>query len=89
MDHKHEGEHKEHEGSFYKGLFWGLIAGVGLLWFLNSDEGKRVVERLKDKLDETLGSATVPEDEEDDLEIGISQNGSADTSGYITSEDDL
>lgn len=88
MGHNHENQNHDHEGSFHKGLFWGLIAGVGLIWFLNSEEGKKMVDKLKNKLDETLSSITTPEDEEDPLEIGIS-NKPPDHSNYITSEEDL
>ena len=34
------------DGSFHKGLFYGLVLGVGLVWFLGTKEGKKVKEEL-------------------------------------------
>ncbi|OGY25478.1 MAG: hypothetical protein A2Z11_03555 [Candidatus Woykebacteria bacterium RBG_16_43_9] len=45
---------KEHEGHFYKGLFFGLLIGVGVIWFINSEGGKDLVKKARKRLDETL-----------------------------------
>lgn len=45
---------KEHEGHFYKGLFFGLLLGIGTVWFLNSEGGKGFVKKARDKVDEAL-----------------------------------
>jgi hypothetical protein len=67
--HAHR-EHKEdHDGPFYKGLFWGLVAGVGLALFLNSSAGKEIVNKAKKRLDSALAELENIEDEEDPLEI--------------------
>lgn len=45
---------KEHEGHFYKGLFFGLLLGIGTVWFLNSEGGKDLVKKARNKVDEAL-----------------------------------
>jgi len=45
---------KEHEGHFYKGLFFGLLLGIGTVWFLNSDGGKDLVKKARNKVDDAL-----------------------------------
>ncbi|HEY4695164.1 MAG TPA: YtxH domain-containing protein [Candidatus Nanoarchaeia archaeon] len=55
----------DHEGHFYKGLFYGLVVGLGLAWFLGTKEGKKVkdevleqgealLEKAEGKLEENL-----------------------------------
>lgn len=39
-------EHQNTEGHFYKGLFFGLVLGVGLAYFLKTKEGQEVKEQL-------------------------------------------
>jgi hypothetical protein len=34
------------DGNFHKGLFYGMIFGIGLVWFLGTKEGKKVKEEL-------------------------------------------
>jgi hypothetical protein len=43
-----------HEGHFYKGLFFGLLIEVGVIWLLNSDTGKEVVKKARRRIDEAL-----------------------------------
>jgi len=45
MDHNHEDE----DGNFYKGLFFGTLLGVGLLWFLGTKEGKKLKKQITEK----------------------------------------
>lgn len=52
----------DQEGHFYKGLFFGLILGVGLIWFLNSDTGKDLVKQTRKKIDEALSTDPGMED---------------------------
>ena len=47
-------QNKSDEGHFYKGLFFGLLIGVGLVWFLNSENGKELVRTARKKIDEAL-----------------------------------
>lgn len=65
-NHNHEPKN-EHEGYFYKGLFFGLLIGVGLVWFLNSEGGKELVKTARKKIDATL--AGEPGMEEYDYEV--------------------
>ncbi len=37
------------EGHFYKGLFFGLIVGVGVAYFLKTKEGQEVKRQLLGK----------------------------------------
>ena len=40
-------DHQHHsEGHFFKGLFFGLIIGVGVTYFLRTKEGQRVKKEL-------------------------------------------
>ncbi len=45
----HSDRENGREGKFYKGLFYGLMLGVGLVWFLGTKEGKKLKEQLSDK----------------------------------------
>jgi len=47
-------KHSENEGNFYKGLFFGLLIGVGMVWLLNSEGGKELVKTARKKIDEAL-----------------------------------
>lgn len=38
--------HEHHESHFYRGLFYGLIIGVGLVYFLKTKEGQKVKQEL-------------------------------------------
>lgn len=37
-------DHKE--GNFYKGLFYGMVFGLGLVWFLGTKEGQKIKDQL-------------------------------------------
>ncbi len=37
------------DNGFHKGLFYGVVLGVGLVWFLGTKEGKKVKEELLDR----------------------------------------
>ncbi|HEX7456691.1 MAG TPA: hypothetical protein VF303_04475 [Candidatus Nanoarchaeia archaeon] len=59
----------EHESHFYKGLFFGLLLGVGLVWFLNSEGGKELVKTARKKIDAALAGELGIEDYDiEDLE---------------------
>lgn len=45
MDHNYGDE----DGNFYKGLFFGTLLGVGLLWFLGTKEGKKLKKQITEK----------------------------------------
>lgn len=45
------------DGNFYKGLFFGLLLGVGLVWFLGTKEGKKLKEQLSEKGEEFVEKA--------------------------------
>ncbi|MEX0622159.1 MAG: hypothetical protein WD187_04210 [Candidatus Woykebacteria bacterium] len=71
----------EHEGHFYKGLFFGLLIGVGMIWFLNSEGGKDIVRRARNKIDEALTFEPGIEDYDEDMEDDArADNGSKTTS---------
>ncbi len=46
-----------HEEGFYKGLVFGLLLGVGLVWFLGTKEGKKFKEELSGKGEEFIDKA--------------------------------
>ena len=45
------------DGNFYKGLFFGVLLGVGLIWFLGTKEGEKLKKELGEKGDEFLDKA--------------------------------
>lgn len=51
MNHNAQFNNQE-EGNFYKGLFFGVLLGVGLVWFLGTKEGKKLKEQLSEKSEE-------------------------------------
>jgi len=58
----------EHEGHFYKGLFFGVLVGVGLIWFLQSESGRSLVKKARNRLDEALAFEPGMEDFEEEME---------------------
>lgn len=60
-----QNDHGESEGHFYKGLFFGVVVGVGLSLFLNSDTGKELVKKARKKIDEELAEEPIPPDYEE------------------------
>ena len=72
-NHDHELK-KEHEGHFYKGLFFGLLIGVGLVWFINNEGGKELVKTARKKIDAALAGEPGMEDYDiEDLETPESE----------------
>ena len=65
-------EENNQEGHFYKGLFFGLLVGVGLVWFLNSEGGKEIVKKTRRKIDAALAEepGAVADYEFEDEEVG-------------------
>lgn len=60
----HSGQNKNHEdGGFYKGLFFGLLLGVGLIWFMGTKEGKRLKEQMNEKGEDFVEKAKESIDE--------------------------
>ncbi len=59
-----------HEGHFYKGLFFGLLLGVGVVVFSQTEKGKKFIKQAKTSVDETL-SKPIFDDFYEDEEIGI------------------
>lgn len=55
MAHNHHSNNEE--GGFYKGLFFGLLVGVGLVWFSGTKEGKKIKEDLTEKGEEFVDKA--------------------------------
>ena len=49
MSHDHDHHQGGSGGHFYKGLFFGLILGVGLAYFLKTKEGQEVKRQLLGK----------------------------------------
>jgi hypothetical protein len=74
MDSHSHPSKNEHEGHFYKGLFFGLLIGVGIVWFLNSEGGKELVKTARKKIDATLAGEPGMEDYDiEDLETSESE----------------
>lgn len=60
----HSGQNNNHEdGGFYKGLFFGLLLGVGLIWFLGTKEGKKLKEQVSERGEEFVEKAKESIDE--------------------------
>ena len=55
--------HDNGDGGFYKGLFFGALLGIGLIWFLGTKEGSRVKKELVEKGEEVLARAKETVDE--------------------------
>lgn len=53
MSHNHN-FNEGSEGHFYKGLFFGLVLGVGLVYFLKTKEGQRLKQELLSSGEELL-----------------------------------
>ena len=45
------------DGNFYKGLFFGVLLGIGLIWFLGTKEGEKLKKELGEKSEEFLDKA--------------------------------
>jgi hypothetical protein len=56
MDNPGNHNNKESEGSFYKGLFFGLLLGIGVVWFLGSESGKEFVKKTRKRIDDALAA---------------------------------
>ena len=56
--------HSEGEGHFYKGLFFGAILGVGLVWFLGTRSGKELIKTARKRIDEVISMEPGMEDYE-------------------------
>ncbi len=52
-----EYNHNHNENNFYKGLFYGVVLGLGLVWFLGTKEGKKVKEELLSKGEEFINQS--------------------------------
>lgn len=52
-----EDNHNHNENNFYKGLFYGVVLGLGLVWFLGTKEGKKVKEELLNKSEEFINQS--------------------------------
>ena len=62
-DHNHSGES---EGHFYKGLFFGVILGVGLVWFFGTKSGKELIKTARKRIDEAISMEPGMEDYEEE-----------------------
>jgi gas vesicle protein len=48
-------DHEHHGNNFFSGLVLGGIIGAGLIWFLTqTEEGKKIKERIKEKSEDAL-----------------------------------
>lgn len=62
-NHKATSETQDH---FYKGLFFGLFLGVGLIWFLGTNSGKEFIKTARKRIDEVLSGEPGMEDFEEE-----------------------
>ena len=63
---------KESDDNLYKGLFLGLLLGVGLVWFLGTPSGKDMVKVARKRIDELLSAEPGLEVvDEESLEPGL------------------
>lgn len=69
-----EGSSHEHqESGFYKGLFYGIVLGIGAVWFFGTKEGKKLKEDLLAKGQAFLENETSTEDEDEVPELPASK----------------
>ena len=61
-----DNNHSESEGHFYKGLFFGVILGVGLIRFLGSKTGKELIKTARKRIDEAISMEPGIEDYEEE-----------------------
>lgn len=63
------------EGSFYKGLVFGALLGVGLTLFLSTDAGRDIIRSFRKKIDEAFQDDRLADDYEEvstkDLNSGV------------------
>lgn len=59
---------QNNDGGFHKGLFYGMILGVGLVWFLGTKEGKKIKDELLNRGQNLLDQA------ENKLETALEEN---------------
>lgn len=61
------------EGGFYKGLFYGVVLGLGLVWFLGTKEGKKVKTELLSKGEDLLNEVKKHDyiDSDEDESAGV------------------
>jgi len=53
-----DSEIKNHqEGHFYKGLFYGVVLGLGLAWFFGTKSGQKLKHELLSKGEEIINQA--------------------------------
>ncbi len=45
-------------GEFHKGLFYGVLLGIGLFWFLGTKEGKKIKDEMLSGGEDFLNKAT-------------------------------
>lgn len=57
--HPHPHPHANHESSegFFKGMMIGVLLGAGLLWFFNTESGRRTKKQLQNESNEWLNKA--------------------------------
>ncbi|OGY30426.1 MAG: hypothetical protein A3F35_01735 [Candidatus Woykebacteria bacterium RIFCSPHIGHO2_12_FULL_45_10] len=48
---------EEPSGEIFKGLFFGLLLGLGLAWFLATEEGEEIKKKLRKEGGEILDRA--------------------------------
>jgi gas vesicle protein len=52
-----EDHHNHNENGFYKGLFYGVVVGLSLVWFLGTKEGRKLKDELLTKGEEFIDQA--------------------------------
>jgi hypothetical protein len=66
MLNNNHNDNKGGEDNLYKGLFFGLLLGVGLVWFMGTPTGKDLVKTARKRIDELLSSEPGTEDYDDE-----------------------
>lgn len=46
------------DGGFHKGLFYGMLLGIGVVWFLGTKEGKKIKEEILSGGEDFLNKAS-------------------------------
>jgi len=62
-------KNEKHEEHFYKGLFFGLLIGIGVVWFSQTEKGKKLVRQAKEKVGEVLSNEMEEFSDEDEISI--------------------
>lgn len=57
---------ESNDGHFHRGLFYGILIGLGVAWLFGTSEGKKLRNQIVNKSEELLNSASEKVEELDE-----------------------